>query len=282
MKFALIATAGALAVASVSASGPLSYPEFLVKTSMAAAIAKSAQEEGTIFKPLILGGTEVPAGEKLWTVGLRSSETSSNYCGGTLITPKHVLTAAHCFGAITHASIGSRFLNGSKDGERIKVSKQTSHPDYNTSTSSNDFMILELATASKVTPVKLKTTEPAVDTTATVNGWGFTSQGGSQPTIQLQVDVPIVSDASCAATLDITPATMICAGGKANQDSCQCDSGGPLTIKSGSDNIQVGVVSWGIGCGLDGYPGVYASVPSAKSWIDATLKGTGYNATWVA
>lgn len=83
-----------------------------------------------------------------------------------------------------------------------------------------------------------------------------------------KVTVPFVSDNTCKNSYegegyDITEG-MICAGGVSGHDACQGDSGGPLTTKSG---LQVGVVSWGIGCGIPEFPGVYAKVAHFRDWI---------------
>lgn len=87
------------------------------------------------------------------------------------------------------------------------------------------------------------------------------------PLILHAVSVPVVSREVCSEAysdlIDITP-RMICAG-EAGKDSCQGDSGGALTI----DNQQVGIVSFGLGCALEGYPGVYSNVaaPAMKTFI---------------
>ncbi|TMW55641.1 hypothetical protein Poli38472_010523 [Pythium oligandrum] len=280
MKVAAIIATSALVVVAAADDKPLSYTKYLTSVQMQAQLLKA--ENTSAIKPLIVGGTEVPVGQKLWTAGLRETATGSDFCGGTLITPKHVLTAAHCQGYTKYIAVGTHYLSGKKDGENIAITQEIIHPSNNADTMAYDFMILELSKESTVTPIKLKTAEPAVGVTATVNGWGVTTEDGSQPSGMRQVDVPIVSDSACAKVLDIIPANNICAGGKKGKDSCQGDSGGPLTVKSGSDDVLVGVVSWGNGCGLAGYPGVYAQVSAAKSWIDSTVKKAGYTATWVA
>lgn len=274
MKFATIIVAGIVAAASVSAqievgtpNEPLSYPEYLAKEQI-----EQILNADSAIKPLILGGTEVPVGQKQWTVGLRSSASGRNFCAGTLISPRHVLTAAHC-GTISWVSIGSHFNSGTSDGEQIQVSRTIRHPSYSSSRNSYDFAILELSRASTIAPVRLLTAAPATGVSAVVAGWGATSSGGSGSTVLRQVTVPIVAQNTCAQVLSID-STMICAGGQANRDSCQGDSGGPLTV----NDVQVGVVSWGNGCGLAGYPGVYARVSVVKSWISST---TGNLATWV-
>ena len=105
-----------------------------------------------------------------------------------------------------------------------------------------------------------------------LTGWGATSEGGSvADTLQELDNLPIVSDASCSASIGSIPgysgsvtSDMLCAGGEAGKDGCQGDSGGPLVVEdsSTSQDTLVGVVSWGIGCARAGLPGIYAETSS--------------------
>ncbi|KAL4156430.1 hypothetical protein PRNP1_005461 [Phytophthora ramorum] len=223
------------------------------------------------IEPLILGGGIVPPGTKTYTTGVRPTVNGTDFCGGSLITPTHVLTAAHCMaGDIQYVSVGTHFLSGTEDGEQIKVVKKTRHPKYATETNSYDFLVLELETASSFPPValaKADDSDVAAGGNATVMGWGATAQGGVQSSELLRVDVPLVNNTACAKVLDVD-ATMLCAGGELDMDSCQGDSGGPLILEQPAEDVLVGVVSWGNGCGRVGYPGVYARVSVAREWLE--------------
>merc|ERR1712216_862419 len=129
-----------------------------------------------------------------------------------------------------------------------------------------------------------------------VMGWGDTDIRDSVSDLSdvlMKVDVDVISNSVCDNSEgfeggwydsyeDQITDNMLCArkvGG--GQDSCQGDSGGPLVIKGGtatnSQDIQVGVVSWGVGCASANFPGVYARVSRAYDWVEREVcKGSNY------
>jgi trypsin len=195
-----------------------------MKVAAALLAATAAVAQASDIQPLILGGKIVPVGQKTYTVGLRQTATGGAVCGGSLITPTHILTAGHCSGFISHASVGSHFISGSADGEVIRIKKDTRHPKYiNDQVLVYDYAIMELERPAKVTPVKLFSadSETFVGKNATVVGWGATSAGGPSSRELLRVDVAVRSDKDCKAA-KIRGATimesMFCAGGIRNKD----------------------------------------------------------------
>ncbi|KAG7386622.1 hypothetical protein PHYBOEH_008622 [Phytophthora boehmeriae] len=241
----------------------------------------------TIERKLIVGGDVVPANTKTYTTGLRATAGGNSFCGGTLISPTHVLTASHCVTYdIRWVSVGSHFRNGTQDGEQIRVISIMNHPKYQENVkNSDDFMVLELAKPSSFKPVKLAAADDsdfAAGKWATTMGWGIDAEtNGTNPYELERVDVQLASDEACAnyATVD---SSMVCAGGVLGKDSCNGDSGGPLIIEStangnSTEDVLVGVVSWSKDdtCARDGYFGVYSRVSSARAWIDSIIGGNG-------
>ena len=101
-------------------------------------------------------------------------------------------------------------------------------------------------------------------TVVTVSGWGDTGDRGELPTILQKVEVPVVPHWECEWLYgrEKIKDSMFCAG-RAGRDSCQGDSGGPVMY----EGYLIGVVSWGQGCALPGYPGVYTDVSKFIDWI---------------
>merc|ERR1711976_801628 len=224
----------------------------------------------------IVGGVETEVNEYPWQVALVSSRGSHPFCGGTLISDRHVMTAAHCTAGSTASSIavlvGEHRID---DGQftRIGLSAINDHPNYNDRSLNNDYSILTLAEpvtfSDKVRPACLPSNaaEEYIGRTATVSGWGTLTSGGNQPAVLNEVDVTVQSNDQCkqAYGSGITN-HMICAA-DAGKDSCQGDSGGPLVTKENDRYTLIGVVSWGYGCADSRYPGVYARVTTRMDWI---------------
>jgi trypsin len=238
--------------------------------------------------PLIVGGTEVPIGEKTWMVGLRDDINLISRCGGMLITPTKVLSAGHCptFG---YAAVGTHYKINGTDGEQIKIVSEVKHPKYNEpddNAADWDYKIITLAKPSKFKPVQVlidnPTRKPLVGKFATAIGWGNTreEQNGTHDSASrklLRVDLKLRTMKECA-DLGMKPLdeSMVCAGGVEGEDTCNGDSGGPLFMETSRGDAVIGIVSWGNGCARKDQPGVYARISTVVGWIKQNAPGAKF------
>jgi trypsin len=229
------------------------------------------------INPFIVGGTDAAKGEFPFIVSMQDS-SGNHFCGGSLIKPHWVLTAAHCVTEGAPAKIVIGLLDRTQPDNRTETFsiKQTIvHPKNDSSKMDFDFALIQLSDDSTYAPVALNADEIRGATDFVTAGWGTEKEGDfGLPRILQKVTVPYVADDVCAAAYpgQTTP-SMICAGLKeGGKDSCQGDSGGPLLVGTGADRKLVGVVSWGEGCARPDKYGIYGKVSSAIDWINATAK----------
>ncbi|KAL9986059.1 hypothetical protein ACROYT_G000125 [Oculina patagonica] len=236
----------------------------------------------------IVGGTEAPVNSWPWQVMLRHTH-GSQFCGGSLVDPYWVVTAAHCLPGKTASSIKIRLgahyrTNGSLGTEQdIGVAEIIMHEYYDTPLSnSNDIALLKLASPADlgegVGLVCLPDTGyqlpfDNINKKCWITGWGILSSGGASPNTLQQASVPLVSKQRCTSAHpgDIDD-SMLCAGlYEAGVDTCQGDSGGPLVCEFNGTWYLEGVVSWGYGCAQANTYGVYANVRNLTSWLTTNM-----------
>jgi secreted trypsin-like serine protease len=242
----------------------------------------------------IVGGSPSDTGQHPWMVALASRSVygdarSGQFCGGTLVSPTKVVTAAHCLydestGRPANRPdlkvvVGRTDLSGT-DGDEVAVSGVWIDPDYSLSRNVWDVAVLTLAepqTGREVLPLvgQGETAPYLAGTTATVYGWGDTSGSGQYPFDLHAVQLPMISNSVCARDYPGGPdgtfqaRTMVCAGEQrtGGKDACQGDSGGPLVV----DGRLVGLVSWGTGCAEAGHPGVYTRLAAMADTVRQQL-----------
>lgn len=254
----------------------------------------SADTRAAGIDPKIIGGsqttiTSAPWMAQLWYYDDRGTAAESDdigfFCGGAVVSPTKILTAAHCVkgynwkanGAIVTgtAQLPTSDASGGTDlhgGTVTGVLRQWNHASYSASTLNNDIAVLTLGAPVKATPIRMTTSGDtasyASGTSAKVYGWGRTSSTSDDisPTLKTAT-LPVQSDTTCARAYgtDFVKGHMVCAGKPATGSdtgtttACNGDSGGPLVV----GGRIVGVVSWGVtDCVAKGAYSVFTKVSS--------------------
>ncbi|CAG0889650.1 unnamed protein product [Darwinula stevensoni] len=241
-----------------------------------------------LFPDRIIGGEYTKPGEYPWMAALlHKSSPRRPFCGGSLISPVHVLTAAHCVNKFQHdpssilIRIGEHdFVSEFETDHRdFHIQKIFVHPDYEeiNSGSLNDLAIIKLNSSHEIGQTTVCLAEKPGDfqnCEAVVIGWGMNNpESGTQPPILKQVLVNVYSQEMCQSLYGNITNTHLCAGNQnGEKDSCQGDSGGPLLVGLEGKWVQVGIVSYGYSCALPQHPGVYANVSSHLPWIASQLQ----------
>uniref|UniRef100_A0A673BHC0 Zgc:55888 n=1 Tax=Sphaeramia orbicularis TaxID=375764 RepID=A0A673BHC0_9TELE len=223
----------------------------------------------------IIGGKVAWSHSWPWQACLQLTTIAA--CGGAIISPMWVVSAAHCFKRYKKASswtvlAGKHDLdNPHENGQQVRnitvgVSMIITHKAYNILTKENDLALLKLQQQlmfnEYVRPIDLWMAPLPMYSKCTITGWGSTRENGPRVPRLQEVNVTIMPSDVCNKYYAgrIRP-SMFCAGKEGGGvDACQGDSGGPLSCYTGSRYELAGVISWGVGCGRARKPGVYAVI----------------------
>lgn len=216
----------------------------------------------------IVGGQPAPSGVFPFAAAI-TTPARFQYCGGTVIGDRFVLTAAHCqVQAGDLVLVGSINLNTARP---VRVAESRINTKFNSTTMDYDVAVavLDSAAGVPIAPIAFLATSKV-----TVIGWGATSEGGETTNALQQVSVPLWSAEDCRRVYPTLTPRQVCAGRvKGGADSCQGDSGGSL-LTGGDPWLVLGIVSYGIGCARPGVPGVYSDLraPEMRAWVEACAK----------
>ncbi|KAM5138213.1 ovochymase-2-like [Mantella aurantiaca] len=249
----------------------------------------------------IVGGTRAKENDYPWIASIKRKK--QHICGGTIVSKKHVITAAHC---VTDKNltrqlkviIGDRDFTVKESSEQVfSINKVIVHPSFLAHQPINydvAIVVLEghIVFGAKIQPACLPSPDEFFPTGSlcVALGWGRTSENGPVATSLQQVTLPIVDHQTCIRVLQTlgpsaTFETAVCAGfPEGGRDACQGDSGGPfLCRRSHGRFVLVGVTSWGMGCARRwsnnvneppdkrGSPGIFTQVQKLLEWLNINL-----------
>jgi len=233
--------------------------------------------------PRIIGGTQISINNAPFIVGLTiRSGFSTEMCGGSIISSRYIVTAAHCIHGKAAGQISVRIGSSRFDsGGRVVGVRSIYVDNYKPNTVENDIAILELDSqiSSSNDPnaraIPFGNGNPPSGSTCYTAGWGLTSNGGSSSSNLMRVQLNIWSTSSCRMVWgNISGSKQICALGDRligdlYKDSCAGDSGGPLYCTYNGEAALYGIVSYGPQeCGSEGVPGVYTRPSYYESGIE--------------
>lgn len=254
----------------------------------------------------IFGGQPTALDEFPWTALIHYRKPNGNFgfhCGGSLITSRYVVTAAHCINAIPRGwqVVGVRLgeydlKNSNKDCDAdgcadvpvdMDIEKITVHENYNAQTKSqyDDIALIrftrDVGFTDYIKPICLPVGDAErlrnnVGVKAIAAGWGRT-EIASASDVKLKVQLDILDSKGCGQTYRSSGVTLrdtqLCAGGARGKDTCSGDSGGPLMIRVKTNYFLYGIVSFGPNkCGTKDVPGVYTSVVKYIDWIENNIQ----------
>ncbi|XP_015608817.1 trypsin-1-like [Cephus cinctus] len=202
--------------------------------------------------------------------------SGKHFCSGALITESWVITAASCVSGRTISDINVRIGTSisSFGGTELAIGKIIVHDNFDKYTYDDDIALLKLENPiefnDKLQPIILPVDYTVEDgSSLLVTGWRKKAYGGSESQLKVTA-VPVVNLNTCNSTMPgFKPLSrrMLCAGYMTSGvETCQGDSGAPLVT---ADDTIVGILSFGLGCLYNTYPGVYTRVGSYLNWISS-------------